>query len=443
MEADFKDLDAKEFAQLAIDCCTHLPSFVVIDDIDSLTKEDQLRTLEFGMRAPKGTKVLLTTRVNFSYSPDNVLKLDGLPLSDFKNYVSSLRKRYSLPEINEVKIERLRIVTGGSPLFTDSVFRLERRGLGLDQAMSNWQGEKGLEVRKAALLREIQQLSKEAKRILFVVSTLKNCSYVELSQIVEYTEQTLGDALQELSSLFLISAPSIARESRYTVEPNTGRLVLELVSELRIDHTALIVATKRSRSDAIGLGMQKRSSIVGLAISEAIATLKSGNPKGAYEAILAASKKVSKPHPDLLLAQGRFALKLPQPDYEAARKCFINAYDLGQRKSLLFDLWFETEFACQSYDNAGDVAAKAIENGLDKAVWYEKSAEMKLSSAYQTKSKFSYDSTVRQIDLSIDDLYKAKKLSFGAIQLNRLDSLIEQAKELRAQIKNVSSASPA
>jgi hypothetical protein len=434
VESDIAGLTSKELMQLAIESCIVIPSFIVIDDIDSLSQEDQLRTLEFGMRTPAGTKILLTTRVNFSYSPDNVLKLNGLPDPDFQKYVTTLRKRYELPTISESKIKYLREVTGGSPLFTDSLIRLERRGLALDQAMSNWKGEKGLEVRKAALSREVQQLSREAKRVLFVVSTLKNCSYVELSQVVDYSDQTLGDALQELSSLFLISAPSIAKEARYTVEPNTSRLVLEMTSSLGIDHAALIDSTKRSKSDAIGLGLQRRSGIVGLAISEAIATLKSGNPQGALETIQAASKKVSKPHPDLLLAMGRFALKLPKPDYDLARKSFANAYGLGQRKSMLFDLWFEAEYACTAFENAADVASKAIENGLDKAIWYERSAEMNISIAYQIKSRFSNDAALRHVDLSIKDLEKANKLGFGEIQHNRINKLIEQTRELKKKL---------
>ena len=52
--------------QTALESCDLISGFIVIDDIDSLSKDDQLRALEFGMRAPSGTKLLLTTRVNFS-----------------------------------------------------------------------------------------------------------------------------------------------------------------------------------------------------------------------------------------------------------------------------------------------------------------------------------------------------------------------------------------
>jgi tetratricopeptide (TPR) repeat protein len=433
-EEDFAGLDAKGAMQLAFDTCTHIPGFIVIDDIDSLSKDDQLRALEFGMRAPTGTKLLLTTRVNFSYSPDNVLKLDGLQKGEFKDFVVVLRDRYKLTVLTDSKIEHLRDVTGGSPLYTDSLIRLERRGISLDKAMVQWKGERGLDVRKAALSREIQQLSKEAKRVLYVISTLKNCSYTELSQIVDYTDQTLGDALQELSGLFLISAPSIAKEARYTVEPNTALLVIELEATLGIDHAALVAATKRSKSDAIGLGLQKRSGIVGLAISEAMARLKSGDSKGALDVILAASKKISRPHPDLLLAAGRFNLKIANPNYEEAKKAFEQAFELGQRKPLLFELWFEAEFGRGAFDDALQISTRALSHELDQARWYERRAEVRVALAHRARSRFSNDAAIREIDAALDDLRSAKNASVGEIHKKRFENLIRQAGALRNQL---------
>jgi hypothetical protein len=162
IESDFVGLDSKSLQQLALESCGAIPSFIIVDDVDSLAPEDQQRVLELGMRTPQKTKMLLTTRVNFSYSPDNVLKLNGLAPDEFSEFISMLRNKYGLAGLKEGKVEYLRDVVGGSPLFTDSLLRLERRGLSLDQAINQWRGEKGLEVRKAALKREIEQLSKEA-----------------------------------------------------------------------------------------------------------------------------------------------------------------------------------------------------------------------------------------------------------------------------------------
>lgn len=435
VDTDFDGLDSRELFQLAIESCAAMPSFLVVDDVDSLAPEDQQRALELGMRTPGKTKMLLTTRVNFSYSPDNVLKLNGIAKGEFREYVHVVRGRYSLPVLKESKIDHLHEVSGGSPLFTDSLMRLERRGLSLDQAITQWKGEKGLEARKAALQREVQQLGREAKRVLFVISQVKSASYVELSQILGYTEQTLGDALQELAGLFLVSAPSIGREARYTVEPNTGLLVLELSQTLGIDHAALVTSIKRARTDAVGLSLQKRSGIVGLAIAQAIALLKNGDSRAAFEAVTSASKQLSKPNADLLLAVGRFSLKLDPPNREQAIRAFTEAYALGQRKQLLFDLWFDAEYGRSSLDSAVEVATSAIDHQVgDAHRWFERRAQVHIALAQRSGFKVSIDSAVREVDLAIVDLRKARDLCSGEIQYRQMDLLLSQALKLRKQL---------
>ncbi len=315
------------------------------------------------------------------------------------------------------------------------MLRLERRGSTIEQAVNQWKGHKGLEARKAALQREIQQLGREAKRALFVISHIKSASIVELSQILDYTDQTLGDALQELAGLFLVSAPAIGREARYTVEPNTGLLVIELSQSLGIDHTALVAATKRARTDAIGLGLQKRSGIVGLAISQAIALLAKGDPKAALETVIAAAKQLSRPNADLLLAIGRFSLKLDQPNREQASKNFAEAYELGQRKQLLFDLWFEAEYGGGNLNDALEVTNKAIDNEIGDAYrWHERRAQVHVARAQRSGTKVSSDTAIREVDNAIANLRKARTLSNGEIQYRQMDILLSQAQLLRNQL---------
>lgn len=436
IEKELENVDTRELLQLALQSCSSIPSLIVIDDVDSLSPDDQLRALELGMRTPPKTKMLLTTRVNFSYSPDNVLKLNGLGKDEFREFVQVVREKYGLSSIKSSKIDHLLEVSGGSPLFTDSLLRLERRGVLLDQAIRQWKEEKGLEARKAALQREIQQLSKEAKRTLYVISHIRNASFVELQQILEYTEQTLGDALQELTGLFLVSAPSISREARYTVDTNTGLLVLELGTTLGIDHTALIQATKRASHDAIGISLHKRSSIVGQAIAQATAFIKKGDTKAALDTVVSASKKLSKPNADLLLAIGRFSLKQTPTRNDEASKAFSESYSLGQRKQLLFDLWFETEYSRGSLSSALDVADKAISHQVgDIPKWLEHRAQVHIALAHRAGAESSSDSAIREADSAISNLKKALEQSRGDIQSRRFSQLIDQAENFKRRLK--------
>jgi len=436
VESDFVGLDPRELLQLALGACAQVPSFIVVDDVDSLSPADQQRALEMGMRIPAKTKMILTTRVNFSYSPDNVLKLDGLAEEEFKEYVKVIRSRYGLPAIKDSKIDHLREITGGSPLFTDSLLRLERGGLALDKSIQQWKGEKGLEARKAALQREVQQLSREAKRTLYVICHIKSASYVEMLQILGYAEQTLSDALQELTGLFLVSSPSIGREARYTVDPNTGLLVLELGKALGIDHSALVASAKRARTDAVGISLQKRSGIVGQAIAQAIAFIKNDDAKAALETVTAAAKKLSKPNADLLLAIGRFSLKLDPPNRDQASKVFSEAYALGQRKRLLFDLWFETECGRGAFQSALNVKDNALDQQVgDTRHWLERSAQVHIALATRTGTGVSQDSAIREVDLAISDLRQAKELCSGDVEYRHTEMQLSQAQRLRDQLR--------
>lgn len=437
IDADFEGLDTRALMEVALDSCAAYPTFVVVDDVDSLSPPDQQRALEFGMRAPRSTKMLLTTRINFSYSPDNVLKLDGLPQEEFREYVSVLRARYQLQELKDGKVEHLREVSGGSPLFADSLLRLERRGIKFEKAITQWRGEQGLEARKAALKREVEYLSKPARRVLYVISLLRNCIYPELSRIVDYADQTLGDALLELSSLFLISMPAVAKQASYTVDPNTALLMLSLAPSLGIDHSALDSKARSTGSDAIGLTTQRRSHTVGLAIAQAIALAKTGNAKGALEVIHAAAKKLKNPHVDLLLASGRFSLRLNPPNRDEASKAFEQAYELGQRKLLLFDLWFEAEYGRGSLERARDVASKALDSVVgDERQWHERRAHVHIALAYRAGFRIARDAALREIDLAIADFRaaKGKSESESSIQQQQTTQLLEQAQALRKQI---------
>ncbi|QIE87109.1 RNA-binding domain-containing protein [Pseudomonas nitroreducens] len=432
IESDFENLSTREIMQLALETCSQIPSFIVIDDVDSLPPEDQLRALEFGMRLPSGPKLILTTRVNFSFSPDNVIHLNGFSLKDFTDYIQVLRDRHKLPSIKEGKIEQIHSITGGSPLFADSLIRLESRGVTLDQAIKQWKGEQGIEVRKAALQREIQQLGKPAKRVLYVISILKNCSYPELQQTIDYSEQTLGDAIAELRGLFLINAPSIAKETRFTIDANTARLVQEISSSMAIDHVALKAAATKPNKDAIGLGLQKRSSIVGLAINQANALLRSEGCRSALATIAAAQKKSKIPHPDLLLASGRFKLKLSPPAYDDARKDLEQAYNLGSRKPLLYDLWFEAEYGRGSLEDSIEVATYAINDNItNDPRWYERRAQVRFSLANRAKMTSSIPTARRELESAIKDLKEAKKRTNGELQLGRINSILKQAESFR------------
>ena len=120
-----------------------------------------------------------------------------------------MKERYNAPVIAEKDLDSIQLTTHGSPLFTDSLYRLIRRGSTVKRASEEWRGKKGAQARSAALAVEIESLSDESKRVLLAVSILRSCSLRELAQACQYVDEILNDCLDELSSFYLISAPRI------------------------------------------------------------------------------------------------------------------------------------------------------------------------------------------------------------------------------------------
>jgi hypothetical protein len=176
---------------------------------------------------------------------------------------------------------------------------------------------------------------------------------------------------------------------------------------------------------------------VGLAIAQSIALARTGDAKGALEIIHAAAKKLTNPHIDLLLANGRFNLKLNPPNRDEASKSFEQAYEQGQRKLLLFDLWFEAEYGRGSFEGALDVATKALESRVgDEWQWHERRAQVHIAMAHRAGFRIAADRALREIDRAIGELRKAKEKSDSTIQQQQADLLIERAFTLRKQIKS-------
>ena len=135
------------------------------------------------------------------------------------------------------------------------------------------------------------------------------------------------------------------------------------------------------------------------------------------------------------LAIGRFNLKLDHPNWERASEAFEESFTLGQRKQLLFDLWFEAEYCRGSLDSAQEVITKAIDHDVgDICRWFERRAQVHVARAQKSRSSISADFAIREIDLAMSDLTTAKDRSNNDFQSRQLDHLLTQAIKFRGQL---------
>jgi len=337
------------------------PSLIVVDDVDSLEPDEQRKALEIGfLFGGARSRLLLTTRVNQSYSSEIAIQVGGFAVDEYGDYVKTLSERYAFVTLSPREVAEMHTVTGGSPLFTESLYRLMRymKPFG---AIREWRGKLGEEARAAALQREIDQLSQEAKRVLLAASILQECSHSELSEVTGYADVILDNTINELRSIYLLSAPKVTSEARVRVGPNTRTYVLNAPARLANDHSRLEGRVKDLRSSAKQLRVRRNDPIVGAAINQANAQFKKGNVGEALATIAAAEKRV-KGNIDLLVARAGYLLKLTPPNPDDARRAARKAYEAGGRKNSLFQVWYDAEWAVENYAGAAEAAHCAIQH---------------------------------------------------------------------------------
>jgi hypothetical protein len=164
-----------------------LPTFVVIDDIDSLSSKEQKRVFELVQQVAAGapSKFLLTTRANFAFSDSQCITVAGLDGDPYKSLVADRLSRFNLGPLKQSEVSQLQQASGGSPLWTDSILRLMKQGHTFKGALAEWAGRPGEDARAAALRKELTALSLCARRILLAASDLRDCSRAELLEITQ------------------------------------------------------------------------------------------------------------------------------------------------------------------------------------------------------------------------------------------------------------------
>jgi len=329
-----------------------LPAFVIADDIDTVLADSDVVEL-FTFEIPKtASSVLLTSRrVIPGVHSFTVKGFDG---PDADEFIRSRIRLYGLDPalFSKSTIAEIARVTEGSPLYIDDLLRLTRV-MKIDQAVRSWSEKKGDEARKYALQREMEQLSVDAKNVLVAAAVADSAiSFAELESILEYSDDRLQSALDELQTLFLFPKPSLVEgEQRFEINLNTRHLVrlVEGPSDLygRVQRASMAV---RGQLGDVGEG------VIGSLIRQAQLRLNAGRESEAENILLGAIEKHPHAHLHSFLAyvykrNGRIA---------DARKHFETAAKLKSSKKETFLQWINMEMAEKEWSKAIAVSEKAF-----------------------------------------------------------------------------------
>ncbi len=346
-----------------------VPSLVVVDDIDSLEESEQRQALELGfLLSGTKTKLLLTTRNNIIYSGDVCYTVRGIEKQEFPAFFEALQVRFPSPTRRTPKpseVDRIWEASRGSPLFAESILRLlAYQNVG--EAIGHWKGAAGDDVRKAALHREIMQLSPEAMRILLTLALLSEASLAELAEVTGYDSARVAAAIQNLSSLFLVEAPKLGGENRIRVSETTGRLVLSIRRELAADHVRIEKAIRDFRAIAPEGQQRTANKLIGAAILQASALERQGRISEALDTLTHAIRKTAKgKRGDLLAYVGYLHSRKAPPEFEHSRRACREAFNEACCKPRLFETWFGAEWELGNFPGTEEVARAAIDKNIE------------------------------------------------------------------------------
>jgi len=337
-------------------CEDHLRAFnymLVVDNVDSLTDEDQQIVYDHltQLAVATRTKCLITARRNLGAPKAAFIEIGGLCKADFELFV---RERCDLLKVREptvAEMNSLHVASGASPLFAMSILRLVSLGDSFPKATEHWSGSDGDAVREAAFKAEVSRLSGPAARVLLVLCYRTAVSASELTATLNRNRFEIQQAIDELRRFSMTSDDhTLPGGANFRLSPTLG-LVTSLVESRIADYKEI----KAHCANAEKVSANKRPFI-----AEAERRLFSFLTQGKINEAAAVVTKalLTLPEdPDLIFLQGRcFSVG---ENYPKARDSYSQSFDFGCRRRELFSGWIEASWRQDDWKGVIQIADKA------------------------------------------------------------------------------------
>jgi hypothetical protein len=414
-----KDIDnawgLEEFRDEVVEALRTIPSFLVIDDVDSLGITEQLEVFQTIVQILAHTattqnhpsKALLTARLTLDSAPGQRMVIRGLSEKDFYDYVcmtmESLGAAFKLARSNKL-MQRFWRYTDGSPTFAGAVLRLVSLGEDLNSALEKYKKSDGEAVRRHAFKKELDGLADSQVRTLYAMTVLEETSFVELGQVLQSNDALLRDDLAMLQRYHLIAqkAPVAEGGARLGVPSNIAAMV-GLFEERVFDRTRIRNECRKLRRGAPEVGRE----VAGI-IHRVVALWRAEEREGALYAAQWAAKRYPS-HADVHCLLGRAYLRCEPPDAGRADIALKKAFGLGCARSELFDLWIEARKIREDWVGVIEITglASARENAAN-LVYARAEAYLELGEASRNAGRFKQAADYflqggREVDVAFKD----------------------------------------
>ena len=333
------------------------PGLVIVDDIDTLPVEEQNNLFSIiqqlaGRLHETGCRFLFTSRLELGADTQRI-PVKGFDEKEFTEYAKMVAAERSI-QLNEAFIKLLHTASKGSPIFCSSILRLASLGMNINEAVRNWKGRDGEDVRRFAFERELRELTDSQARTLFALCSLGVTTHLELKQVLEADEQLLNNDLARLREFHLYASGGDPRTGAKLEVPEPILLMRDILADRVRNPERLAQECARLRSRA-----PRVNDKVAFAIHTVVALWKEDD----YEAAEVAARnavKENKKSGDLHCVLGQCQLKLKPPRPEEADKIFAEAYRLKSSRVELLPTWLEAKASLKDWMGIVDVVGKAM-----------------------------------------------------------------------------------
>ena len=419
-EVEAAEHDRGELLDLVYDGLKTFPSLVVVDDIDTLSVEEQnnlFSTIQqlAGRLHETGCRFLFTSRLELGADTQRI-PVKGFEEREFSEYAKMVAAERSV-QLNDALVKQLHGASKGSPIFCSSIIRLATLGMNINEAIRNWKGKDGEEVRRFAFERELGELTESQTRTLFALCSLGVTTHLELKQVLEADEQVLNNDLARLREFHLYASGGDPRTGAKLEVPEPILLMRDILEARVINPRRLAQECARLRSR-----LPRVDDRVSFAIRTVVALWKEEDCEAA-ELFARNAVKENKKSGDLHCLLGQCQLKLKPPRLDEADKAFAEAYRLKSGRVELLPNWLEAKAGLNDWMGIVDVVGKAPPEDVRSHVAYHQAralAELGRQAAQQR------DDTTK----AIERFKQAMNTASRSIGLGRAGESLADLREL-------------
>ena len=412
------NLDEQE--AYVIELLKAFPALIVIDDIDSLDRENENVAYWFTntlARSAPQSKVILTSRRELYGLGAYTTKVAGLTQSETKRFLQNASER-AYGDADKLTVgdlpKLIHNATEGSPLYLEDIVRLVLvLGKPPHEVIADWKKVRH-DVREYALRRELEMLSQTSREVLLATALAgEPISRAELIATLGGSDDALESAISELQKFFLISPPDIASLTpTFEINRNLGILVKSLAT---VDSSFKRIANALAQVRNKGERPHNVSKDASRAIREAVALV--GRDKHSEAEQLLRDFLIRYPDEGSLLSHLGWVLSR-WPDgrrMTEAQEAMQRAVDLRHRNKATYHNLGGIYLSARLFERALSAVTVGVElypDDLDLLTMYAEAqalAAIEVSERVDPASSIGVDSIVAPLSASIRMVISVKK----------------------------------